>query len=124
MAARPHVLIATASSNLGQLVDRELRRQGYGTHQEPDAAAACRALAGGDYGALVTDAHLAGCHGPSLVHDLRSRGIDTPAVLLIESETTCMREAARVLGGTRCLAGPDLSRLSLAIASACADQVV
>ena len=124
MRCQTRVLVATASDNLTQLVSRELSRHGYVPHQVADGSAALGTLGAFPHVAVVTDAHLEGCRGPSLVHDLRDRGITTPAVLLLDSDTGYLREAARRLGSTFCLVGPDLSRLSDALASARDVQVV
>lgn len=124
MSHRGIVLVATASANLGQLVARELLRHGWKSHHEADGAAVEDSLQAVSYAAVVMDAHLPGCAGPSLVHDLRARGIATPCVLLLDSETCSLNAVAARLGRTRCLIGPDLSRLIPVLNAALGAQVV
>jgi DNA-binding response OmpR family regulator len=112
------VLVATASENFRRLICRELGRNGFAYESVGTAGEALRAAVRGSYAAVVTDAHLPGCAGASLIHDLRARGIATPAVLLADGNTSCLREPLLELGATHRLTGPDLSRLTLAIAQA------
>ncbi|MFP6664220.1 MAG: response regulator [Deltaproteobacteria bacterium] len=118
MEAGDIVLVATASENLRRLIGRELVRKGFVAESADTAEQALQAAACGSYAVIVADAYLPGCTGPSLIHDLRARGITTPAVLLTEADSKCLREAIARFGATDCLNGPDLSRLTLAIAQA------
>jgi CheY-like chemotaxis protein len=112
------VLVATASENLRCLISRELVRNGFVPESADTAERALQSAGSGSYAVVVTDAHLPGCAGASLIHDLRARGIATPAVFLTETISTCLRETVAQFGATECLSGPDLSRLTLTIAQA------
>jgi CheY-like chemotaxis protein len=115
-----HVLVATASGNLRDIICRVLGRNGYTTKPVSSAAAALEEARHSQYEAIVTDMHLPDCCGATLVGSLRRAGVDTPAILLVEEETPRVREITSRLGSTRCLAGPtDLDRLKAAIADAC-----
>ena len=114
------VLVATASSNLQKLICRMLQRSGYVTDEVHSAAAALEAVRNSEYEAIVTDMHLPDCCGATLVNSMREAGVDTPAILLVESETPRVREATSLLCSTQCLASPDFDRLRDAIALACA----
>jgi CheY-like chemotaxis protein len=112
------VLVATASSNLQKLICRMLQRSGYTTDEVDSAAAALEAARHSEYEAVVTDMHLPDCCGATLVNRMREAGVATPAILLVDTETPRVREAASLLNATQCLRSPELERLGEVIALA------
>jgi two-component system response regulator QseB len=114
------VLVATASTNLQQLICRLLGRSGFTAEPVDTAEAAIEAATHHDYQAIVTDMHLPDCCGATLVSRLRHAGVDTPAILLVEEETPRLREVAIRLGGTRCLTSPSPEQLKEALSAAAA----
>jgi len=114
------VLVATASTNLQQLICRLLARSGYTTEPVASAEAAIEAARRSDYQAIVTDMHLPDCCGATLVGRLRREGVSTPAILLVEEETPRLREVATRLGSIRCLTSPSPEQLKEALSSATA----
>jgi len=120
MTACMRVLVATASTNLQQLICRLLARSGYTTEPVASAEAAIEAARRSDYQAIVTDMHLPDCCGATLVGRLRREGVSTPAILLVEEETPRLREVATRLGSIRCLTSPSPEQLKEALSSATA----
>jgi DNA-binding response OmpR family regulator len=113
------VLVATASTNLQQLICRLLGRSGYAAESVDSAAAAMEAARHSEFEAIVTDMHLPDCCGATLVGQLRKEGVETPAILLVEEETPRVRDAMSRLGATRCLASPNPEQLKAALSLAC-----
>jgi len=114
------VLVATASTNLQQLICRLLGRSGYEADAVDSAEAAIEATRRSEYSAIVTDMHLPDCCGATLVGRLRRDGVDIPAILLVEEETPRVRDITMRLGATRCLTSPSPEQLKQAIAAAAA----
>jgi CheY-like chemotaxis protein len=112
------ILVATTSQNLQTLIRRMLSRSGYETQTVDSAADALAAAREGPFAAIVTDMHLPDCCGATLIASLRSGGVETPAILLVEQETARLRDLTKELGDTRCLACPDLDGLKEAIVAA------
>lgn len=113
------VLVATASSNLQQLICRLLGRCGYTAHPVASGEAAIDAVRRSDYEAIVTDMHLPDCCGTTLVDRLRREGVAIPAILLVEEETPRLRAVTHRLGAIRCLTSPSPEQLKAAVSSAC-----
>ena len=109
------VLVATASTNLQQLICRLLGRSGYEAEPVASAEAAMEAARNSDFGAIVTDMHLPDCCGATLVDRLRREGVSIPAILLVEEETPRVREATHRLSATSCLASSDPEQLKAAL---------
>jgi two-component system alkaline phosphatase synthesis response regulator PhoP len=112
------VLVATASTNLQQLICRLLGRSGYNAHPVASAEAAIEAARQSDYRAIVTDMHLPDCCGVTLVDRLRREGVSTPAILLCEEQTPRLREVVTRLGSIRCLTSPSPEQLKEAVSAA------
>ena len=76
------VLIAEDDAATRDLLERGLREELFGVEAVADAAGAERHAAAGGFDAIVLDLMLPDLDGFSLCRRLRTRGIDTPIVLL------------------------------------------
>ena len=115
------VLVATASTNLQQLIGRLLGRCGYQTEPVASAEAAIIAARSTAYQAIVSDMQLPDLCGTTLVDRLRRAGVDTPAILLAEEETPRLRRMADSLSATRFVAAADPEKLKDALERARSD---
>ena len=112
------VLVASASSNLQQIIRRLVARWGCTAEPVDTAEAAIRAARESRYDAIVTDMHLPDLCGTTMVDRLRQEGVDTPAILLADEETPRLREAAGRLASTRFVAAADPEMLRDALSRA------
>jgi len=112
------VLVASASTNLQQLIRRLVSRWGFTAEPVDTAEAAIQAARESRYDAIVTDMHLPDLCGTTMVDRLRQEGVDTPAILLADEETPRLRDAADRLSSTRFVAVADPEMLREALSRA------